>query len=179
MEEKQEIKSIYLENQKIEYILIRKKIKNIYLNIKDNKLFVKANKRVPIYYIETLLKTKKNWIVKKLNENTVKQEREKLYTDKEFENIIIEYIEKYSKLLNVNFNKVRIKSIKYAWGSCTSNKNITINYELIKYEKDIIEYVVVHELCHLKYMNHSNKFWDLVKKYIPEYKIIRKKLKNS
>ncbi len=179
MEEKQEIKSIYLKNQKIEYILIRKKIKNIYLNIKDNKLLVKANKRVPIYYIETLLKTKKNWIIKKLNENTVKQEREKLYTDKEFENIIIEYIKKYSKLLNVNFNKVRIKSIKYAWGSCTSNKNITINYELIKYEKDIIEYVVVHELCHLKYMNHSNKFWDLVKKYIPEYKIIRKKLKNS
>lgn len=178
MEEKQELRYINLENQIIEYILIRKKIKNIYLNIKNKKLFVKAHKKVPISYIENLLKSKENWIMKKLNEETLKTQKEKLYTDSEFEKIVLEYINKYSKLLDVHLNKIRIKQIKYAWGSCTSNKNITINYELIKYEEDVIEYVIVHELCHLKYMNHSKSFWKLVEKYIPNYKELRKKLKN-
>ena len=178
MEEKQELRYINLENKIIEYILIRKKIKNIYLNIKNKKLFVKAHKKVPIYYIENLLKSKENWIMKKLNEETLKTQKEKLYTDNEFEKIVLEYINKYSKLLDVHLNKIRIKQIKYAWGSCTSNKNITINYELIKYEENVIEYVIVHELCHLKYMNHSKSFWKLVEKYIPNYKELRKKLKN-
>lgn len=178
MEEKQEIRYIDLDNQIIEYILIRKKIKNIYLNIKKNKLFVKAHKKVPIIYIENLIKNKKDWILKKINENDIKVKKEKLYSDEEFEKIVFNYIKKYSELLGVYVNKLRIKQIKYAWGSCTSNKNITINYELIKYEKNVIEYVVVHELCHLKYMNHSKKFWELVEKYIPDYKLLRKTLKS-
>ena len=59
-------------------------------------------------------------------------------------------------------NKIRIKKIKYAWGSCTSKKNITFNSELIYYDKNVIEYVIVHELAHLKYMNHQKEFWKLV-----------------
>ena len=74
-------------------------------------------------------------------------------------------------------NKIRIKDIKYAWGSCSSNKNITINQKLISYSEDAIRYVILHELCHLKHMNHSKEFWDLVQKYMTEYKQVKKEFK--
>ena len=74
-------------------------------------------------------------------------------------------------------NKVKIKNIKYAWGSCSSKKNISINMELAKKDEKVTEYVVLHEMCHLKQMNHSQKFWALVEKYMPEYKEYKKMLK--
>ena len=74
-------------------------------------------------------------------------------------------------------NKVRIKDIKYAWGSCSSNRNISISKQLAPKDEKVIEYVVLHEMCHLKYMNHSKNFWDLVETYMPEYKEYRKILK--
>ena len=76
-------------------------------------------------------------------------------------------------LLKVMPNKVRIKDIKYAWGSCSSNRNITISKKLAKKEEKVIEYVVLHEMCHLRYMNHSKEFWNLVESYLPEYKTYR------
>ena len=73
-------------------------------------------------------------------------------------------------------NKITIKKIKYAWGSCSNKKNITINLELIKYSEQAIRYVILHEFCHIKYMNHSKDFWNLVEKYMPDYKQIKKNL---
>ena len=74
-------------------------------------------------------------------------------------------------------NKVRIKDIKYAWGSCSSKRNITINLKLATKEEKVIEYVVLHEMCHIREMNHSKKFWDLVEKNMNDYKIYKKELK--
>ena len=86
--------------------------------------------------------------------------------------------ETLKKLLSKNkLNKITIKEIKYAWGSCSSKKNITINLELIKYSQKAIRYVILHELCHIKHMNHSKEFWKLVEKYMPEYKEIQKEFK--
>ncbi len=75
-------------------------------------------------------------------------------------------------------NSWRVKDIQYAWGSCTNKKNITLSLNLIKKREELIEYVVVHELCHLKHMNHSKEFWNLVEKHIPNYKECRKELKS-
>ena len=83
------------------------------------------------------------------------------------------------ELLKEKPNKVRIKDLKYAWGSCSIKRNITINRKLAKKDEKVIEYVVLHEMCHLKYMNHSEKFWNLVKNNMPEYKEYRKMLKSS
>ncbi len=178
MDKKEEVLKIKLQGKEFEYILIKQKIKNIYIRIKYGKIIVKSPKRINLQYIENLLKNKEKWILQKLKESNESKLRENKYSDFEFEKIVLENINKYASILGVSFNKIRIKNIKYAWGSCTSNKNITINYELIKYEEEIIKYVIVHELCHLKYMNHSKEFWKLVEVNIPDYKELRKKLKN-
>ena len=157
----------------------KRKIKNLYIHVKDGNVIVKAPKYISKEYIDNIIDKKRDWILKKLEETkTVKKERE--YTNKDIEKLKNKLDVIFKELIeetNLIPNKVRIRNIKCAWGSCSSNKNITINLKLVDRQDIEIKYVVLHELCHLKYMNHSEKFWNLVEKYMPEYKKIRKELK--
>jgi predicted metal-dependent hydrolase len=76
-------------------------------------------------------------------------------------------------------NKVSVRNQKTRWGSCSARGNLSFNYNLVQYRKEIIDYVIVHELCHRKEMNHSKKFWLLVEKLCPDYKLLRKELKKD
>lgn len=165
------------ETKMIDYEIHQSKIKNVYIQIKEGKVIVKAPKRMSKQDIETVVKGKEAWIHKHLTKESMKQERQPLYTDSEFEQIVQTTMQELVQETGLVPNKVRIKNIKYAWGSCSSNKNITINYNLIKYSKEAIRYVVLHELCHLKHMNHSAKFWGLVETYMPNYKEVKKELR--
>ncbi|MEG0693096.1 MAG: SprT family zinc-dependent metalloprotease [Oscillospiraceae bacterium] len=73
--------------------------------------------------------------------------------------------------------KVTIRKLNRSWGRCSSQGNISINQNIVMYSKEVIDYVVLHELCHLKHLNHSKDFWDLVSYYLPEYKSISQQLK--
>lgn len=80
---------------------------------------------------------------------------------------------------NIKKPKLRLRKMKTRWGVCNVRTIcITLNTELIKYSYDCIDYVIVHELSHLVYANHSKSFWELVCKYCPNYKEIRNKLKD-
>lgn len=81
-----------------------------------------------------------------------------------------------SKKEKIKFNKLYIKPIQKRWGSCTKLGNITLNVNLIKVPVDCIDYVIIHELCHLKYLNHSPKFYRLLDKYSPNWKKLQEKL---
>tara|TARA_Y100000588_G_C14246046_1_gene921470 strand:+ start:685 stop:1383 length:699 start_codon:yes stop_codon:yes gene_type:complete len=74
-------------------------------------------------------------------------------------------------------NKIRFGLRKSRWGSCSSQRNITINWLLAMSPPFVYDYVIVHELCHLKEMNHSEKFWRLVENILPNYQLSRKWLK--
>lgn len=165
--------------EKIKYHVVYGKVKNVYIQIKNGEVIVKAPKFITKKYIDIIVEKKRNWILKKLEESKdIAKEREYTNTDIEKLKNKLEYIfPELIKQTNLVPNKIRIRNIKYAWGSCSSNKNITINLKLVDKSDEEIKYVVLHELCHLKYMNHSDKFWNLVEKYMPNYKAIRKKLK--
>ncbi|CAM1377553.1 M48 family metallopeptidase [Fusobacterium nucleatum] len=93
--------------------------------------------------------------------------------------ILDEYLANYTKLLNRNINYYQIKKLSSAWGIYHKKENyISFNFDLIEKDIECIEYVVLHELCHIFYMNHQKDFWSLVEKYMSDYKIRRKKLKN-
>ncbi len=75
----------------------------------------------------------------------------------------------------IPFPKLRIRKMKTRWGVCNSSKNIvTLNSELLKFELEVINYVIIHELVHFIHPNHSSNFWEMVAKYCPNYKKIRK-----
>src|SRR6056297_1128014 len=82
---------------------------------------------------------------------------------------ILERVEKYKDKLGVEPNNVKIKKQKKRWGSCSSKGNININWKIIMAPMSVIDYIVVHELAHLKYDNHSNDFWQLVETIMPNY----------
>lgn len=161
----------------IEYEIKYSKIKNIYIQIKDGKVIVKAPRRVSKKEIEKILEQKSEWIQKTIEKETKKQEKKPLYTKEEFKKIVEKHANELIKQTGLMPNKITIKQIKYAWGSCSSKKNITINLELIKYSEQAIRYVILHEFCHIKYMNHSKYFWNLVEKYMPDYKQVKKEFK--
>ena len=218
-------------DKNIEINIIKSNIKNVYIHIKDNKVIIKAPKKLSNNKILEIVNSKKDWIYEKidnlkgsiindgskiyilgkqyiLNIYFMKDTEEKIQIsegnlivilsenrkNKNNTEIINELISNlYKKIaekevsmamalvtrvVGIKPNKYRIKKLKTAWGTCTSNKNITINSELMKYDREVIQYVVLHEICHLRYMNHSNDFWNMVEKYMSNYKDVRKRLKS-
>ena len=89
---------------------------------------------------------------------------------KKAQQIVNERINKYATYLDKKPEKVRVKELKNKWGTCTGKNSISINWRLVFAKTSIIDYVVVHELCHLKNKNHSKKFWKQVETILPDYK---------
>jgi len=88
--------------------------------------------------------------------------------------LLPEQVDYYSKLLVIPYNKLKIKDQKTRWGSCSNKGNINLNWRIIMAPNQVIAYVIIHELCHLRFMNHSKDFWKLVEEYMPDYKKWRK-----
>lgn len=83
----------------------------------------------------------------------------------------------YGPRLGVDFGRVAIRDQKSRWGSCSAKHNLNFNWKLIMAPPEALEYVVIHELCHLIEFNHSPRFWRLVKEQMPEYEAWKKWLK--
>lgn len=91
---------------------------------------------------------------------------------------LIPRIEYFSSLMGLSYSEIKFRKMKSRWGSCSSKGVITLNTQLIKIDKELIDYIVVHELAHLRHMNHSKQFHDLVAQYMPDAKHLNKKLKD-
>ena len=216
----------------LNYELVRAKIKNMYILIRNGKVIVKVPRSISDNRVIDFINSKEDWILKKLKEVEEKSVKEKKFVSGEvfkilgnnyilnvergdfkksivnmengFINVFVnedssvdkikDLIDKmYYKLaivvvnksvdmwrgvINIAPNVVVIKKLKTAWGKCNSKRKITINPDLMKYDQRVIDYVVLHEFCHLRYMNHSKDFWNMVGKYMPDYKLLRNELKN-
>lgn len=85
-------------------------------------------------------------------------------------NILQDRSNHYSRLVGVQVNKIFIKEQKTLWGSCSSLNNINYNWKLVMAPLEVLDYVVIHELCHIIHRNHSQQFWSEVEKHMPTYK---------
>jgi len=87
-----------------------------------------------------------------------------------------QYIQNHG--IDLKWNKLAIRNTVSRWGSCSSKKNLNFSYKILFLTPPQQDYLIVHELCHLKEMNHSKNFWDLVAFTIPNYKNVRNSMKN-
>lgn len=107
---------------------------------------------------------------KNLSEFSItKEDLEKFYR-KELQEYLKISLKKYAEILGVKYKNFRINNVKTSWGTCNSKKELTFNVKLAMAPFDVIDYVVVHELCHIVHMNHDRSFWNLVGKIMPDYK---------
>ncbi|MFA5948328.1 MAG: M48 family metallopeptidase [Candidatus Gracilibacteria bacterium] len=148
-------------------------------------IVVTLPRRATIHDAAKYIKQKAKWILAKINnfqktqsirpkiDPINKEIKEKAYQ------LVVNAIDKYNKIYDFNYNKIRIKSQRTKWGSCSRKKNLNFNYRIAFLPPHLAEYIVVHELCHLEQLNHSKNFWALVEKTMPNYKILRKELKKS
>jgi predicted metal-dependent hydrolase len=98
----------------------------------------------------------------------------RLWMQNEAARIILLKVGQLSFRMGLTFNTVRIRDQRSRWGSCSCKKNLNFNWRLIMAPPPALEYVVIHELCHLKEMNHSRTFWAMVEEYSPEWRFQRK-----
>lgn len=96
---------------------------------------------------------------------------------KEAKKIILSRLEEINRFYGFSYYRVSIRNQKTRWGSCSRDGNLNFNYRLIFLKPEFLDYVIAHELCHLKEFNHSLDFWQLVAKVCPDYKKIRRDLK--
>ncbi len=174
----------------IKYKVFYTKRKSIAIIIKNNG---EVNVRAPKYgffdssKIDEFVNNKKDWIVENVKKMKANLKEKKPQLSKEEEKIkkeqakiiISNRIKFFSTKYGFKYSKIRLSSAKTRWGSCSGEGAISINWNLIFAPLDIMDYVIIHELCHTIHHNHSDKFWNEVKKYIPNYKEKRAWLKNN
>lgn len=179
---------IELHKRKIPYVLkISKRAKRLRIAIYcDGAFVVTAPKNINISLIEKFIVQKSQWVVDKLNyfnqfPHTLKKENsieEYLKYKKQALLLVENKVKKFNVIYNFSYNKINIKNQKTRWGSCSKKGNLNFNYKIALLPDRLAEYIVVHELCHLGQFNHSQKFWNLVAKTIPDYLEIRENLKS-
>ena len=136
--------------------------------------------------VEKFVSDKKQWIWDKIQFfNSVDSKAIRTFSHKDYlENkdnalaLVNERFRFYNKVYGFSFNKVYIKNQKTRWGSCSCKQNLNLNYKIVFLSQKHQDYIIVHEMCHLKEFNHSRKFWALVEKALPNYLEIKKELRN-
>ncbi|WP_300385271.1 SprT family zinc-dependent metalloprotease [Clostridium sp.] len=151
IDKKKEI-SLFDENK----LIYKGDIYNIIINIKDKEsIYLKDE------FININSKNTDNIYIYKLITNWYKERALEILPSRVYS---------ISKKLNLNPSKIFIKDQKTLWGSCNNKKEIRLNWRLILMKEQVMDYIIIHELCHIIHMNHSKSFWDLVEKYDSNYK---------
>ena len=129
-----------------------------------------------IYNIKKIFNKEKNTICFKDNSIYIEIEKDDI-SNEQLKDILKNYLKQLAKtyiyerliynsnITNIKYNAFRIKDCKTMWGSCSNKQNLNFNYKIIMFPISIIDQIIIHELCHIKYLNHSEKFWNLVYSY--------------
>ena len=169
-------------NSLFQNILIQKSLrKSLSLRVDRNGVVqVKAPFFVTKKQVHDFIMKHQDWIVTqqaKLPEKL--SEGEMLDLISQAKKYIIPRTAELAQIYGFSYEKIRITRAQTRWGSCSSRKTLSFSYRLMQYPEICIDYVIIHELCHLRQMNHSQAFWQEVEKIMPHYKDAEKILKDK
>ena len=160
--------------------IIRSDRKTLSVQIKNGELIARAPLRMKEKDIYAFIESKKTWIEKHLASSKEKQKalgEIQPFTEEELKELVVKAkliipkrVEHYAPLIGVTYNRITIRSQRTRWGSCSSKGNLNFNCLLVLFPPEVIDSIVVHELCHRKHMNHSPQFYAEIDKVFPEYK---------
>lgn len=161
------------------YIIIKSDRKTAAIQIKEGVVTLRVPKRMTDGQIKEFAEKHSDWIKKQLEKQIreleaveevkpLSKEQLKELADRA-KREIPPRVEYYARLLNVTYGRISVKNQKTRWGSCSSKGNLNFNYLLMLAPKEVLDSVIVHELCHRREMNHSDRFYSLVLGVFPDY----------
>lgn len=161
-----------------EYTIVRSKRRTIAIQVDcDCTITVRAPLKMKDQDIENFVSEKKEWLEKAITSQIKKGNCKKFYTDedikllrKKAKEIIPLKVAHYAEIMGVEPNSVKINSAKKRYGSCSGENNLNFSLYLMEKDERFIDYVVVHELAHIKHHNHSKDFYSFIEKFMPDYK---------
>ena len=182
-------KEINLQNEKISYEL-RESARARCLRITihpGGELSATLPKGFRLEQLENFIRQKADWILRKIN--LARKRKSNILLPKSSRREYLKYknqalrlaklkIEELNKAYNFKYRQISVRNQKTRWGSCSRKGNLNFNYKIIHLPEKYLNYIIVHELCHLKEFNHSRGFWNLVAETIPDYKEKRKEFGN-
>ena len=166
----------------MDYRVIRSSRKTISLQITpEGEILVRCPNRMKIGDIDVFVKNHESWIQRHMpRQNFPRLTGQELDTlAKEAAKKIPVIVRKYAAILGVSYGRITIRCQRTRWGSCSAKGNLNFNCLLMLMPETVQEYVVVHELCHRKEMNHGADFWTLVETVLPDYCTRRRWLKEN
>jgi predicted metal-dependent hydrolase len=180
-------KNIILKDQNISYTLRKsKRARRMRLAVRaDGSVVVTTPFRLPEAFAEKFIKEKALWLLSKISFFARKQtnpisrySRADYIKHKEEARVLVqEKVARFAVVYGVHYNRIAIRNQRNCWGSCSKKQNLNFNYKIIFLSESAQDYVIVHELCHLREFNHSKKFWELVGEQLPDHREIRKELR--
>ena len=168
--------------------IIHSKRKTVAIQIKsDGRIVVRAPLRMSNRDIQRLVEEKSGWIEKHLADVRRQSEStEPAFTAGQLRQLaeaarqdLPRRAARFAPLVGVSYGRITIRAQKSRWGSCSSKGNLNFNCLLMLCPEEVRDYVVVHELCHRKEMNHSDRFWQELARVLPDYEKQRKWLKTN
>lgn len=173
----------------IKISLIRSERKSIAIQIKPEGVTVRAPRSMSDVEVRRFLESKRSWIEKHLAamaERQLELEALESFTDGQLRamadrarEVIPERVRHYAPLIGVDYGRISIRSQRSRWGSCSGKGNLNFNCLLVLMPEEVLDSVVVHELCHRKHMDHSPAFYAEIEKVFPNYKKCRLWLKEN
>lgn len=166
-----------------EYRIIRSRRKSLALEVTSDMLvLVRAPLKLSEAYIVKFVESHTDWIREKLRAAEERQAPPLTNDDEkrlkaQAGELLPAVTEYYSSLMGLFPTGIKITSAKKRFGSCNAKNGICYSYQLLRYPRDAIDYVVVHELAHIKHKNHGREFYQLIEKYLPDYKRRRELLR--
>lgn len=165
--------------------VIRSSRRTLALEVKaDGSILVRAPMRLGMPKIRAFVAEQSAWIEKQLQKRKTAQAVPRLSPEeldllrKEAAILFPARAAIFASMIGVDYGKLSIRCQKTKWGSCSAKGNLNFNVLLMLAPPEVLDYVVVHELCHRKEMNHSERFWSLVEQVLPDYRARRKWLKD-
>lgn len=168
--------------------VIRSRRKTMALQVyPDGRVVMRVPSRTKTKEIDAFLRQKRDWLRRVMSRMEVRQQelsQVQVLSETEVEALrnraaqdLPSRTQMHAQRMGVSFGKVTIRLQKSRWGSCSAKGNISLNALLMLAPEKVRDYVVIHELCHRRHMNHSPAFWDEVERWMPDYRIARNWLK--
>ena len=174
----------------ITYVIQKSRRRSISVSLMtDNRVLVKAPYGTTERMVQEFLLSKKGWITKHLEKQNREEEKAEslglLSADeikqikKQARRVIPQRVEYWANKIGVTYGRIAIRLQSSRWGSCSADGNLNFNCLLVLMPPEIMDSVVVHELCHRRHMNHSKEFYAEIARVFPDYKRCNKWLKDN